>query len=77
MIRYPSQTVGTPAVHSRFNEDLYLSAMQIDDQGQFVGMRAYVNPMVDWVWIAAGIMTIGCLIALWPAGRRRQDSEAV
>ena len=50
--------------------------MQIDDQGQFVGMRAYVNPMVYWVWIAAGVMTIGCLIALWPASRRREDAEA-
>ena len=70
MNRYPTQTIGTPAVLSRIGEDLYLSAMQIDDKGAYVGIRAYINPMVYWVWIAAGVMLIGCLIALWPARRR-------
>jgi cytochrome c-type biogenesis protein CcmF len=73
MNRYPTQTIGTPAVLSRIGEDLYLSAMQIDDKGAYVGIRAYINPMVYWVWIAAGVMLVGCLIALWPA-RRREPS---
>jgi cytochrome c-type biogenesis protein CcmF len=70
MIRYPTQTVGTPAVLSRIGEDLYLSAMQIDDKGSYVGIRAYINPMVYWVWIAAGVMVLGCLISLWPAPKK-------
>ena len=69
--RGQAQPVGTPAVLTRFHEDLYLSAMQIDDAGQFVGVRAFVNPMVYWIWIASGIMMIGCLVALWPSGGRR------
>ncbi|MEE2828305.1 MAG: cytochrome c-type biogenesis CcmF C-terminal domain-containing protein [Myxococcota bacterium] len=69
MNRYPGQTIGTPAVLSRFHEDLYLSAMQIDDKGAYVGLRVFVNPMVYWVWIATGVMLLGCLIALMPAGR--------
>jgi len=70
MIRYPTQTVGTPAVLSRIGEDLYLSAMQIDDKGAYVGIRAYINPMVYWVWIATGIMVLGCMISLWPSSRK-------
>lgn len=73
MIRYPGQTVGTPAVLSRIGEDLYLSAMQIDDKGAYVGIRAYINPMVYWVWIAAGIMVLGCLISLWPAPKKSEE----
>ncbi len=69
--RGQSQPIGTPAVLTRLHEDLYLSAMQIDDAGQFVGLRAFVNPMLYWIWIASGIMLIGSGIALWPSGRRR------
>ena len=74
--RGQSQPIGTPAVMTRFHEDLYLSAMQIDDAGQFAGLRAFVNPMLYWIWIAAGIMLLGCVIAVWPSGRRRGSAGA-
>jgi len=68
MNRYTGQMrpIGTPAVLSRFHEDLYLSAMQIDDRGAFAGVRLYVNPMVYWIWIASGIMLLGCIVAMLP-----------
>ncbi|MCP4868463.1 MAG: heme lyase CcmF/NrfE family subunit [Proteobacteria bacterium] len=73
MNRYRGQArpIGTPAVLSLPHEDLYLSAMQIDDRGAFVGLRVYVNPMVYWIWIATGVMILGCLISAWPARRVR------
>ena len=58
--------IGTPAVRSSFTEDLYLSVMTIDPKGAYVGMRAFVNPAIYWIWIAAGIMLLGCFIAAWP-----------
>ena len=69
MNRYRGQMrpIGTPAVLSLPHEDLYLSAMQIDDRGAFVGVRVYINPMVYWIWIAAGVMLLGCIVAAWPA----------
>jgi cytochrome c-type biogenesis protein CcmF len=72
MNRYRGQMrpIGTPAVLSRPHEDLYLSAMQIDEKGAFVGLRVYINPMVYWIWIAAGIMLLGCIVAAWPARMR-------
>jgi len=65
--------IGTPAVRSTLFEDLYLSVMTVDPGGAYVGMRAFVNPMIYWIWIAAGIMVLGCLIAGWPA---RAESRA-
>ncbi|MCO4772422.1 MAG: heme lyase CcmF/NrfE family subunit, partial [Deltaproteobacteria bacterium] len=59
--------IGTPAVRSSLTEDLYLSVMTVDPGGAYVGMRAFVNPMIYWIWIAAGMMVIGCLVAGWPA----------
>lgn len=58
--------IGTPAVRSSLFEDLYLSVMTIDPEGKYVGMRAFVNPMIYWIWLAAGIMVLGCLVAGWP-----------
>lgn len=59
--------IGTPAVRSSLTEDLYLSVMTIDPNGAYVGIRAFVNPAIYWIWIAAGIMLLGCFIAAWPS----------
>jgi cytochrome c-type biogenesis protein CcmF len=72
MNRYTSQMapIGTPAVHSRIGEDLYLSMMQVDNDDAFVGLRIFVNPLVSWLWVATAVMCLGCGIALWPARRK-------
>lgn len=62
--------IGTPAVRSTLTEDLYLSVMTIDPDGGYVGLRAFVNPAVYWIWIAAGIMVLGSIIAGWPSRAR-------
>ena len=59
--------IGTPAVRSSLTEDLYLSVMTIDPAGAYVGLRAFVNPAIYWIWIAAGIMVLGSIIAGWPS----------
>ena len=63
--------IGTPAVRTGLTEDLYVSVMQVDPKGAFVGLRIYVNPAVGWLWIALGIMLLGCIVAVWPAREAR------
>ena len=65
---YPTQRepVGTPSVRSGFREDLYLSAMSIDQDKGRVGLRIFVNPMVAWIWIGAGIIALGLVLTAWP-----------
>ena len=65
--RMQMNPIGTPAVRSSFTEDLYLSVMTIDPNGSYVGMRAFVNPAIYWIWIASGIMLLGCIIAAAPS----------
>ncbi len=69
--RYSGQMspIGTPAVLSFPHEDLYLSLMSVDPGGRFAGLRAYVNPLVVWIWVATGVMLFGTLIAAWPSRR--------
>ena len=59
--------IGTPAVRTALLEDLYLSVMTIDPKGAYVGLKAYVNPAILWIWIAAGIMVLGSVVAAWPS----------
>jgi cytochrome c-type biogenesis protein CcmF len=75
MNHYESQRepIGTPAVRSSLFEDLYLSTMNIDPQGQRVGLHAMINPMVGWIWAATAVMGLGGVLALLP-GRRAQHA---
>jgi cytochrome c-type biogenesis protein CcmF len=60
------EPVGTPVVRTGFREDLYLSAMSINLEGGTLGLRAFVNPMVGWIWIGAAIIALGALLAAFP-----------
>ena len=71
MNQYENQRepVGTPDVRTSLFEDLYLSALNVDPDSGSLGLHAMINPMVAWIWIAAGIMALGGVVALVPARR--------
>jgi cytochrome c-type biogenesis protein CcmF len=69
--------VGTPDVHSDPREDFYLSVMNVDPSRQTVAVRAFVTPMVAWIWMGAGVALLGAVISLWPAARRRGREVAL
>jgi cytochrome c-type biogenesis protein CcmF len=64
--------VTKPALHSNLGRDLY--AILVDggestqDQAAF---RIFINPLVNWLWIGTGVLTLGTLLALWPFQRRK------
>ena len=70
VFRGSMQPIGTPGVRSTLTEDLYLSVMNIDPEAGIVGLRAFVNPLVYWIWIGMFVITAGSLIAAWPSRQR-------
>lgn len=78
MNQYRSQreSIGTPAVRTGLVEDLYLSAMNIDEENQTVGLLIMINPLVSWLWIATVIMAIGGVMALSSSMRAGRTVEA-
>jgi cytochrome c-type biogenesis protein CcmF len=52
-----------PDIVHGFKEDLYLVYEGQNTKGQPV-IKAYVNPMVTWIWIGSYIMTLGTGLAL-------------
>lgn len=60
------EPIGTPSVSNSVREDIYLSVVSFSADGSVIGLRAFVNPMVIWIWIGTVISALGALIALWP-----------
>lgn len=65
---YPSQRepVGTPHVVTLGSTDLYLSLLSVEPDGTRVVLKAFVIPMVSWLWRSLPLLVLGTLISLWP-----------
>ena len=46
--------------------DLYLSMMSYDPNEKKLGLRAFINPLVSWIWLGTLIMMIGGVLAILP-----------
>ncbi|MGE5139754.1 MAG: heme lyase CcmF/NrfE family subunit [Rudaea sp.] len=58
-----------PAIYSDaplFRRDLYVIIQAWTDNFATVSFRAYVNPMVSWVWFGGLLFLVSTVITLWP-----------
>lgn len=78
---YPSseQAIATPAVSTTLTHDLYFTLLAYDGTGDSVTLRIFLNPMVAWIWIGAGVIALGAVFAMWPEPARalRLDASSV
>ena len=58
------EPLGSPAVRSTLTHDLYLSFMSWNPGSQQLGIRAYLNPMVLWLWVGMLFMVFGSVLGL-------------
>ena len=72
-------------IRSTFLEDLYIiladaedldGIIQNDPGAQRIVAEIQVNPLVGWIWYGGIVLTIGSLIALWPAAEVRKRSAS-
>jgi len=68
---YPNsgETATTPAIYSTAQQDLYVIIAGWEDNFATVTFRAYVNPLVFWLWFGGFFMVVSTLIAAWPDTR--------
>jgi cytochrome c-type biogenesis protein CcmF len=64
------QVAKRPAIHKTLSNDLYLALVDFDKTKNTASIKAYLNPLVAWVWISVGIFIAGTIISVWPASRR-------
>ena len=71
------QNIGTPAVRTSYDADIYLSlqrAPSADDPS--IGLRVIVQPLMFWLWTGGLIMMFGTVLSAFP-GRRRNPLDPV
>lgn len=66
------QYVTEVALRTTLAEDLYV-ALDWPEQDGRATFRISVYPLVIWLWIGAGLLLIGTLIALWPTASEQRE----
>jgi cytochrome c-type biogenesis protein CcmF len=72
--------IGTPSVRTGITKDVYLTidgTIRPVPGDTRVTLRVFVKPMIIWLWIGAGLMAFGTLLAAFPGQRRRHPTDAV
>ncbi|MDW8318717.1 MAG: heme lyase CcmF/NrfE family subunit [Anaerolineae bacterium] len=66
------------AIRMGLTEDLYVVLAGWENNGQTASFKAYVNPLMSWMWIGGAVMILGTLAAVWPhaTAEERRRSEA-
>ncbi len=60
------QTARRPEIMSNLAHDLYLALTGYDPDKGTATVKAYLNPLVMWIWISALFFIGGTMISLWP-----------
>jgi cytochrome c-type biogenesis protein CcmF len=63
------ETQTGPAILSTPQEDLYLIIAGWEPNFSTVTFRAYINPLVFWLWFGGVCLVLSTLIAAWPDAR--------
>ena len=70
--------VGTPSVDSGLVNDLYVTLEPgASDGGTEATVRAFVKPLILWMWLGGAMMAVGTLLAAFPGRRQRRPTEPV
>jgi cytochrome c-type biogenesis protein CcmF len=67
--RQQEEPVSHVAIRSSWREDLYLILTDFARDGSMATVKVLVNPLLAWLWIGAGVITVGTVWALLPDRR--------
>ncbi len=68
------QPVTEVAIRSTLAEDLYIILVSWDESGA-TAFKVMVNPLINLMWIGAGVVLLGGIIAFWPDRRKSPAAE--
>jgi len=69
-----SQQARRPAIRSTPANDLYLVLDGFDTKDNSASIKAYMNPLVMWIWISQAFFILGTLVAFIPPRRAARVS---
>ena len=72
---FPGQPMAIVDVDTGLREDLYVFLQGWDDAG-VAEVNAFVNPLMAWLWIGAGVYVLGGIVAFVPQAAPQRATEA-
>ncbi len=60
------QPMTIPDKRSTLADDLYVILAGWEGRGETATFKAYINPLVNWLWIGGFVFIIGTIVAAWP-----------
>ncbi len=70
-----SQQARRPSIRSTPANDLYLVLDGFDTKDNSASIKAYMNPLVMWIWISQAFFILGTLVAFIPPRRAHRVAE--
>jgi cytochrome c-type biogenesis protein CcmF len=72
---YQQETPSTlPAVFSNVAQDFYVILNGLEED-QSIALKAYINPLVNWIWIGGGVFIFANVLLLWPVPERKTSPK--
>lgn len=65
-----------PDKRSTLADDLYVILAGWEGSGETATFKAYINPLVNWLWIGGIVFVLGTLVAAWPTSLESSERVA-
>ncbi len=63
---HPDMPTSEVSIMTSLREDVYTTLSSLNANSHVVTIRAFVNPLVIWIWLGALVLIFGTAIAMWP-----------
>ena len=67
------QPMTIPDKRSTLADDLYVILAGWEGSGETASFKAYINPLVNWLWIGGVVFILGTIVAAWPTEQERKQ----
>ena len=70
------QPASEVAIARKLEHDLYVVFAGVNEAGDKAVVQAYINPLVQWVWIGGVVMILGTFVGMLPGLKSRRQEVA-
>ena len=65
-----------PDVYRTFTTELYVIVAGWEPGGESATFKAFINPLINWLWFGGFIFVIGTMVAAWPSPKPSRRTVA-
>ncbi|RME45017.1 MAG: heme lyase CcmF/NrfE family subunit [Caldilineae bacterium] len=71
------QPMTIPDVNRAFASELYVIIAGWEPGGTSATFKAFINPLINWLWFGGVVMVLGTIVAAWPGRQPARRAVAV